>query len=53
MLDPVGDVWQEDEMEGGRSHLQPRDTGVTKKKPRSLLCVQQQHHLLLRGEMQV
>lgn len=37
---------------GGKSDLQPRETQVTKKKPRSLLCVQQQR-LLPRGEMQV
>lgn len=53
VLDPVGDVWQEEEMEGGRFHFQPQEIQVTKKKPRSLLCIQQQQHLLLRGGMQV
>lgn len=52
VLDPAGDVWQKEEMEGGKSNLQPWETQVTKKKPKSLLCVQQQH-LLFRGEMQV
>lgn len=52
VLDPTGDVWQEEEIEGGKSSLQLWETQVIIKKPRSLLCVQQQH-LLLRGEMQV
>lgn len=51
VLDPAGDVRQEGGG-GGKSDLLLGETPVTKKKPRSILCVQQQR-LLLRGAMQV